>query len=160
MFDKNRKIPENSGLTPTQEKLIDALLQYPTIKAAADSVGIHERTARNYLHEPAFSSAYALAKQEMTAEIRGSLVALARKSIEGLQQTMDDPECPYAVRMKAYQLALDRVIPISAPQPEPEQEKELIPLDLLQYMSSEQIAMIERIFNEASTLRDEKLAEG
>ncbi len=146
---------DNSGLTDIQEKLIEALLQHPTIKAAAESVGIHERTARRYLQEGAFSSAYAQAKQEMTKEIRGSLVALANKAIAGLHQIMDDPECPYAVRMKAYQMALDRVIPVSAPEPMPEQDHN----DLLQYMTDEQLAEIERITNEAASRRTASMQE-
>ena len=157
MSTKNRTNEGSSGLTPVQEKLIEALLQQPTIKAAALSVGIHERTARRHLQDPLFASCYAAAKQEMLAELRSSLLALAVKSIEGLSAAMDDSETPHAIRMRAYQLALDRVVPVQGIPTQTEQQRGMIPSDLLQYATDDELEQMTRLVETLQARRDAKI---
>jgi hypothetical protein len=54
---------ENSELSVKQEQFIAALIAGNSIVVAAKAVGIAERTAHNWLKQPAFQDAYRAAKQ-------------------------------------------------------------------------------------------------
>jgi len=149
--DKSRQV-----LTVTQERLIEALLQYPTMKAAATAVGITDRTAARYLEMPHFQVAYDQARREMLAEIRSSLFALASKASAGLHALIDDPETPHAVRLRAYLAAIERVIPpIDAGGAPLDQEAnvELIPAHLMPYLLDSELERLEEIVQRAEARR-------
>jgi len=130
-----------------QEKLLQALLQYPTVKAAAESVGLTDRTAFTYLDEPAFQKAYDQARASITSEIRNGLVGLASKATQGLYDLMDDADCPPAIKARVYQYALDRGVPMPLASQDPLQGSEqmgvLISHELVPYLLPEEMRAIE-----------------
>lgn len=144
------KNPENTRKSQkdlTQEKLLQALLQYPTVKAAAESIGITDRTAFTYLEDPAFQKAYGQARSSITNEMRNGLVSLASKASQGLYDMMDDAECPPAIKARVYQFVYDRAIPAPVTSVDPLQGNEqmgvLVPHELVPYLTPEELAMIE-----------------
>jgi hypothetical protein len=62
---------------------------------------------------------------------------------------MNDPECPPATRVRAYQLALDRGVPVPAPVTQPGQDGEktdgLFPARLLPFMTNEELEKLEQL---------------
>ena len=147
------KNPDNSARKSqkevTQEKLMQALLIYPTIKAAAESIGITDRTAYAYTEDPAFQKAYDQARSSITTEIRNGLVGLASKASKGLYDMMDDADCPPAIKARIYQYALDRGVPMPVVSADPLQGQEdqmgvLVSHELVPYLMPEEMAQIER----------------
>lgn len=110
----SRKHPGQLSLK--QEQALDALLSYPTVRDAAKSVGVTDKTLWTWLALPSFKQAYEEKRAAIAQEVRQGLVSLARSSLIGLQSLMDDANTPAAVRLKAFQLVLDRVVPIEASQ--------------------------------------------
>lgn len=152
-MSKNPENPRKSQKELTQEKLLQALLQYPTVKAAAESIGITDRTAFTYLEDPAFQKAYEQARLSITTEMRNGLVSLASKASQGLYDMMDDVLCPPAIKARVYQFVYDRAIPAPVPSVDPLQGNEqmgvLVPHELLQYIAPEELANIEKYIENA-----------
>src|SRR6185312_12645401 len=51
------------GLTPLQDKAVEAILQQPTLARAAAAVGVNERTLRRWMEEPVFRDAVQAARR-------------------------------------------------------------------------------------------------
>lgn len=136
-MEKRQTTANSNTLTDAQERLVEALLQFPTIKAAAESVKIPYRTARHYLTFPHVEAAYEQAKQELKTETRNSLVGLASKAVAGLFEMIDDKDCPAPTRLKAYLYAIDRGLPVETTplQGEDAQERHA----LLNYLTREEL---------------------
>ena len=90
------------GLTPKQEEAIAALLTYPTIKQAAESVGIGERTLHRWLvEEVEFITAYRQARRVVFAQAIAQTQRLLPLAINTLGQVMADKSAPHAARVSA-----------------------------------------------------------
>ncbi|MBA2679590.1 MAG: hypothetical protein H0U76_14485 [Ktedonobacteraceae bacterium] len=148
----------NDDLSDTQEKFLAALFEQVTIRDAAASAGIAERTARFYMSQPAFQAAYDQARRELTTEIRASLFALAGKATTGLHKLIDDPLTPHAVQLKAYLSVIERVVPSAeAGEVAPLQGKTvgLIDVRALAYLTNEELDVIEQMAQRAEMKRAE-----
>jgi hypothetical protein len=91
-----------SSLTPKQEEAIAALLSYPTIKQAAESLGIGERTLHRWLVEDqAFIAAYRQARRVVFAQAIAQTQRLLPLAINTLGQVMADKSAPHSARVSA-----------------------------------------------------------
>ena len=101
---------EISELTLKQEQLITALLSLPTITAAAEVVGINERTARRWLKKPQIQEAYKAAREKVFDEAIASLKASASDAVDTLKNNLSGMEVPPAVQVRAAQIILELAI--------------------------------------------------
>jgi hypothetical protein len=97
MHDSN----QNAQLSEQQQTAVRALLLESTIRRAAVTVGVDERTVYRWLHEPAFKQALDEAREEafqgVQCELRGA-AALAAKT---LREVMGDAGASPSARVGA-----------------------------------------------------------
>lgn len=90
-----------STLTPVQEQGIVALLNEPTIRKAAESVGVSERTMHRWFEDPAFEREFQARRRESYKQALGLVhkaVPLAVATLIGVAQ---DKTAPHAAKVSA-----------------------------------------------------------
>ena len=90
-----------------------ALLSYPTVEAAAQSVGVSARTATRWLKSPEFRDAYVESRQATIEAAAGLLRASASGCIETLAMIAIDKESPATARVSAAKSVLDTMLKIT-----------------------------------------------
>ena len=89
---------QDQGLTPQQEQCVIALLNEPTVAAAAKSVGVTDRTVYRWMDEPAFSRVYRKARRQGFSQAIGMAQKYAPHAVQCLMKLIADPACPHAVK--------------------------------------------------------------
>ena len=97
-------------LTDKQERAIIALLNQPTITAAADAADIGLRTLHTWLAEPAFSDAYRIARREATQQAIARLQQVSSEAVGVLSNIMNDASASKTVRVSAATKVLELAI--------------------------------------------------
>jgi hypothetical protein len=97
-------------LTARQEKAVCALLTEPSIRDAAKSAGIGERTLYTWLKEPAFDRAYRAARREAVARAMGAVQQAAGAAVNTLKDVMTDSTAPAPARVAAAKSVLDLAV--------------------------------------------------
>lgn len=141
-------MPEKTGLTSMQQRAIVALLDHPTDKAAAESIGITDRTIRTYKQDPAFKAAYAQARQDMLSDALDLVQVEAVKSLLVIVGIRDDTENLASTRLKAAHILGSRLTdikPVETTQSDPLQGDMgvLVSHELVPYLMPEEMAKIE-----------------
>jgi hypothetical protein len=77
-------------LTDKQQRAIAALLTCASVKDAALSAGVGERSLHRWLVEPGFRAAYAGASRQRLGETIGRLRAVAAEAVETLRAALKD----------------------------------------------------------------------
>jgi hypothetical protein len=77
-----------TGKVRKREQAIAAMLEYPTITAAASAVGIGEKTLRRWLAEPEFQGDYRAVREQAVRMAVGRLQGLLSTATETLQRAM------------------------------------------------------------------------
>jgi hypothetical protein len=90
-----------SKLTPKQEQAILALLNRPSIKQAAEEVGISERQVYRWLGEDAFGRAYRGARRKAFAHAVSISQQYAPSAVATLAKVMTDPQAPHTAKVSA-----------------------------------------------------------
>jgi hypothetical protein len=90
-----------NSLTPKQEEGIVALLNEPTVKKAAESIGVDERTVHRWLDQPEFSRRYRKARREAFAPAISLTQKYAPHAVQVLMKVMADPAAPYSAKVTA-----------------------------------------------------------
>jgi hypothetical protein len=75
-------------MTRQQELAVAALLELPTITAAAAAVGLDESTLRQWLKDPGFAAAYADARREVLERAVTRLVRTLGKAVDALERNL------------------------------------------------------------------------
>ena len=75
-------------LTAKQHKAIAALMSSPTIGAAAQVVGVNERTLYTWLEDDTFSAAYRAARREAVGQAIARLQQISSPAVDRLEQLM------------------------------------------------------------------------
>ena len=91
----------------SRQAAVTALIANPTIKAAAASCGIAEKTLHAWLKEPEFSRQVREAQQEITRATMGRVLSSVGLAIDTLAGIMADPEQPAGPRVTAARALLD-----------------------------------------------------
>jgi len=94
-------------LTSKQQAAILALMQQPTVSAAAQAAGCGERTLYRWLQEYAFQQAYREARREAVTQALTQLQQLAGEAVRTLAEVLRDPESSSASKVSAAKLILD-----------------------------------------------------
>src|SRR5262245_41209465 len=97
-------------LTPTQELALVALLNEPTIAAAAVTAGVSESTLYRWLREPAFAAEYQRARREAVRQAVAQVQRVSWAAVSVLMQLMVDKTAAPSVRLNAASKILDLAI--------------------------------------------------
>lgn len=99
---------ELGSLSPSQRRLIPALLTCRTVTAAAAVAKVPERTAYRWLADDAtFGAELARAEGEVISGAVRALLGLAESAVDCLRDTLDDKELPASVRLRAAGAVID-----------------------------------------------------
>ena len=97
-------------LSRKKDQAVMALITEPTMKAAADKIGITPRTLYKWLKMPEFRSAYMAAKREAVTVAVARLQQAAAEAVEALRSIMNDPKKPASARVSAARSILELAI--------------------------------------------------
>jgi len=90
-----------------REKALTALMTNPTIKGAAEECGIAEKTLHAWLKEEDFASKVKAAQEEVTRQAIGRILLSIGRSIETLEDIMQDATNNASPRVAAARTLLD-----------------------------------------------------
>jgi hypothetical protein len=85
-------------LTARQARFLSALLLAKTIRAAARHTGVPERTAKDWLTQPAFKAAFRDARRRLIEHALGRLTRHASAAVETLVRLLNGPNANAAAR--------------------------------------------------------------
>ncbi|MFN3324964.1 MAG: SEC-C metal-binding domain-containing protein [Bryobacteraceae bacterium] len=108
-----RQIPTDPthfpDLTPAQLRAVHALAAGATVTAAAEAAEVHRDTIYEWRRsKPAFAQAVIQAKSACEARLHDQLATLAQLAVATLQQLLEDPDTPPAIRLRAALAVLRR----------------------------------------------------
>src|SRR3712207_4332652 len=98
-------------LSRKQEQAIGALLQHPTLTAAAEAGGVDARTLRRWLADPLFKQSYRMARRQVVEHAVGRVQEVAGRAVETLQAALscDHPGTRVRSALGLLELALKGV---------------------------------------------------
>jgi hypothetical protein len=85
-------------LSRKREEAVAALLTHRTLAAAAEAVGVHERTLREWLRDPAFDAAFPEARRRAVDRAVAQLQRLCGRAARTLARAMRGEDMGVAVR--------------------------------------------------------------
>jgi hypothetical protein len=94
-------------LGPAQHRALIALLEYPTVKEAAEAAGVHKATVYRWLQEPQFQAAYREARREAVSRATARLQQISGEAVEALREIVGDRSQQGASRVGAARCILD-----------------------------------------------------
>lgn len=96
---------KNSAIS--DEKIIAALIQHGTIRAAAGAAGIAERTIYDRMKDRDFRSEYMAAKTEIIRAAVFSINSKLAAAVDTVSEIMQDPNTNNAIRLQAAQVIIN-----------------------------------------------------
>ncbi len=96
-----------------QEKIISALLAYPTVREAAETTGVGVSTINRWLSETAFRARYEAARREMLDGAKNALRAASLGAVQTLHTISIDTNAKESARVSAAKTILELVLRIS-----------------------------------------------
>jgi hypothetical protein len=107
-MNDNVTVIKKSGRKDEQrrQQLVMALLQQPSLKEAAKTVGISEVTAWRISKTPEFQEEYRQVKHEAFEQSLGRLQQASSTAVSTLLNVMEDLKNPAAVRLRAAECIL------------------------------------------------------
>jgi hypothetical protein len=105
--DPGRSGTAGEEITPQQEAAIVALLERPSVSAAAELAGVGRSTLYEWLQRPAFRAAYREARREAFSVAVARLQQVSAEAVEALREVMNDPSQQGAARVGAARAVLD-----------------------------------------------------
>lgn len=76
-------------LTENQRRSLLALVEHPTLEAAAVAVGLTSRTLRRYLEDPLFLTEYRALRRTVWEQAIGELQQACGEAVETLRRNLD-----------------------------------------------------------------------
>lgn len=95
------------------EKIITALLSFPTIREAADSLEMSESTIYNYLKDESFRAKLNETKSRLLKQTTGYLQAGISKATENIIKLSQDEDISPQTRLNACKTALEYSIKLT-----------------------------------------------
>lgn len=96
--------------SPKQHRLIQELLVHGEIVAACKAAEVGRSTAYKWFQLPTFTTALREAEREALTATARRLSRLGLKAVEVLDDTLSDPEAPAAVRVRAADAVLTKLL--------------------------------------------------
>jgi len=94
-------------ISPKQARAIVAMVEEPTLEAAADAVGISRATLRRWQANPDFASALATARRAAMGEATSLLASLTVKAAQTLGAVLDSELATANHKIRAAQAILE-----------------------------------------------------
>ena len=94
-------------LGPAQHRAVIALLEYPTVKEAAEAAGVHKATVYRWLQEPQFQTIYREARREAVSRATARLQQISGEAVEALREIVGDSTQQGASRVGAARVILE-----------------------------------------------------
>jgi transposase-like protein len=94
-------------LSRKKEQAIIALLEAPTVKEAAEVVGVNPATLYKWMAQPEFEEAYREARHKAMGEAIARLQQASSEAVETLREVMSDQEATPASRVTAARAVLE-----------------------------------------------------
>ena len=94
-------------MSDQKEKIIVALLTQPTVKEAASSVNVSERTIYRMLKEDGFQEEYRSAKREVVGQAIARLQQISSEAADALREVYMDKGNPASSRVSAAKCVLE-----------------------------------------------------
>ncbi len=94
-------------LTPVQQRAIVALLSSRSVREAAKTANVAERSLTRWMSEPVFRTFLAGAEADLLDVATRRLLQLQDGAIDTVEAIMRDTEAPVGVRLRAAQIAID-----------------------------------------------------
>ncbi len=91
----------------SNEEIVAALLQYGTVKEAAEAVGISPRAIYDRMKQRDFRAEYADARTEITRAAVSAINDKLSAAIDTIAEVMTDKESPAGTRLQAAKLILE-----------------------------------------------------
>ena len=98
---------KTSNLSGKKHRAIAALLDKPSIREAAESVGVGETTVHRWLSDDAFQAVYRQAKQQIVGQSISRLQKASGKAVDALIDIFVDKDKPTSARVTAARTVLD-----------------------------------------------------
>jgi hypothetical protein len=95
------------ALSAAQHRAVITLLEYPTVKEAAEASGVHKATVYRWLREPQFQAAYREARREAVSRATARLQQISGEAVEALREIVADRSQQGASRVGAARVILD-----------------------------------------------------
>jgi hypothetical protein len=92
---------QNGTLSTNQRRALAALLAEPTIRAAARTASLGERTLYRYLSDPVFKAELSARQTAILAQVTAAMVGLSGRAVETLRDVLDDKEATASVKVRA-----------------------------------------------------------
>ena len=91
-------------LSARQQQALRALLEHPTIAAAAENCNLSERTLHRYLQDPDFGAVYREERRHLTDEVIAALQKSGTSAVAALRNALSNENA--AVRVRAARAVL------------------------------------------------------
>jgi len=92
---------QTNELNANQKRALTALLSCPSLRAAAQSCRLSERTLYNYLADPGFASELRARQDAVLLSVTAGLAGLSGSAVEVLEGVLSDPETSASVKVRA-----------------------------------------------------------
>ena len=92
---------EPDGVKPKQEDAIVALINHPTVRLAAEAVGVSEKTMYRWLGDPEFAREHRKARRLAFTQAITLTNKYAPMAVQTLAKIASDPSAPHAARVSA-----------------------------------------------------------
>lgn len=92
------------------DKILNALLTYPTIREAASALGLAEKTIYNYLDKPDFKRRYNTARTRIIRASAAHIQGKMTRAIDVIASIMENEEIAPQVRLNAAKAILENTI--------------------------------------------------
>ena len=106
--DSKKTVGRTLKRASQRERMIQAMLEQPTIAKAANSIGISISTAWRIMNTPEFQDEFLQAREDAVLLGHARLQVGANAAAATLVKLMLDPTVPPATRLRAAQEVLDR----------------------------------------------------
>jgi hypothetical protein len=100
----------SENLTVRQRKAIGALLMNYDITQAAKAAGVSRETLYRWKGEEPFRAALNDASRQALEGLSNSLIALSALAVDGLNEVLSNPTTPPAVKIRAADIVLTRIL--------------------------------------------------
>lgn len=95
-------------ISRNKERVIAALLSFPSIQEAAENAGVSESTVRRWLKDDHFTAAYRKARHQVVSQAIGKLQTNISGAIDVLMDIAENEQAPASARVTAARAIIDQ----------------------------------------------------